>query len=555
MAFLFTLFIMHKSSTSFKDANGTATIAIFYFQIVGLLFKDRAVQFGWFVVGMINFFDLGFLRNTESTCVIQLDFYENFYYSIFSTATVVAVSYVILIVLTSWTSDLRVVREGQPTRPGVAKRLNAVKHVLHHMELFDELNGDQLEAMSQAMKFQDKLTKGFKIKERGVADGVFFIVLYGECVVESDTDPAGEVASDSSSSSRNYAIGHYQEGQHYGENALLGHGTKHLSSYVSRRHTSIMSLTKADFMKVKADGHFVYQSVFEKADKLFRERDGKEVKQDFIKYDEDGNAEIDRAEAERWLRARRFDPTPEFVSTLYAKFDSNGDGAINREAFSDVLRKADELEDHFNHFDANSSGNIDSEELGNLLKACGQEISSSSKKFDALMKHLDVDESGTIDFDEFCEMMLEKDLELKPDEQRVAGLSAKDLSEVQTTGANDTEKQVELEDQIDRIMVHKYAMTSQKLEVTKQIIVKHSCCWNVHQLFRAANMELMRIYEACSNPTARRCAVLEMIVSLYGPLTLVAMGKLSHARPTFDIMNIDRTKERRRSVCQVVPVC
>ena len=46
LAFCFTIFIMHKACTTFQDADGTITIAIFYFQIVALLFKDRAADFG-----------------------------------------------------------------------------------------------------------------------------------------------------------------------------------------------------------------------------------------------------------------------------------------------------------------------------------------------------------------------------------------------------------------------------------------------------------------------------------------------------------------------------
>ena len=58
-SFMFTLLIMHKASTTFEDANGTATIAIFYFQVVALMFKDRAAEFGWALVSLFSILELG----------------------------------------------------------------------------------------------------------------------------------------------------------------------------------------------------------------------------------------------------------------------------------------------------------------------------------------------------------------------------------------------------------------------------------------------------------------------------------------------------------------
>ena len=57
----------------------------------------RILQFGWFVVGLISFMELGFLRNSETTCVVKLDFYTNFYYSVFSTIGCVSVAYTFLV--------------------------------------------------------------------------------------------------------------------------------------------------------------------------------------------------------------------------------------------------------------------------------------------------------------------------------------------------------------------------------------------------------------------------------------------------------------------------
>ena len=38
---------MHKATVTFRDADGTITVAIFFFQLVALLFKDRATKLAY----------------------------------------------------------------------------------------------------------------------------------------------------------------------------------------------------------------------------------------------------------------------------------------------------------------------------------------------------------------------------------------------------------------------------------------------------------------------------------------------------------------------------
>lgn len=107
-----------------------------------------------------------------------------------------------------------------------------------------------------------------------------------------------------------------------------------------------------------------------------------------------------------------------------------------------VLRKADELEDHFNHFDTNANGTIDDKELGKLLKACGQHVPKKKdlKKMYAL---LDKDDSGTINFDEFCEMMLGKQLDIGAESMRInyRVLGMDDCDAESVTAAQETDAQ------------------------------------------------------------------------------------------------------------------
>jgi len=107
-----TLFIMHKASVTFEDADGTATIAIFYFQLITLMFRDRAAHLAWPVVmDILAVMELGFVTNSERTCMVNLTFYQNYYFNILSTLIIVAVVYLVIIFLASLTSTKQVTKQ------------------------------------------------------------------------------------------------------------------------------------------------------------------------------------------------------------------------------------------------------------------------------------------------------------------------------------------------------------------------------------------------------------------------------------------------------------
>eukprot|EP01043_Picozoa_sp_COSAG02_P030366 COSAG02_NODE_1934_length_10318_cov_74.374009_7_plen_480_part_00 len=89
-----------------------------------------------------------------------------------------------------------------------------------------------------------------------------------------------------------------------------------------------------------------------------------------------------------------------------------------------------------------------------------------------------------------------------------------------------TDAVVEIEDHIERSLTYSFRKIHQQREVSTDVQLANSCCIKLQGLLKTANVELMHIYVACSDPTARKCAVLEMAIALYGPLSLVAMGVL-----------------------------
>ena len=72
-------------------------------------------------------------------------------------------------------------------------------------------------------------------------------------------------------------ISHIKPGQHYGESTLLGHGTTHISAMSTAKHhkTTIMTLTRAQFLKIKIGKVSLSEKVFARAEELEREHASK----------------------------------------------------------------------------------------------------------------------------------------------------------------------------------------------------------------------------------------------------------------------------------------
>lgn len=148
----FTVFAMHKATMTFGEADGTTSIAIFFFQIVALLFKDRAARFSRpFVVSLLEFLELSFLANSRSTCTVKLDFYPNYYFDILSTLVTVLISFSVMIIATSLTSRIVSVGEKGPNSAKRARHVAVAEHVLAHLHLFKSLSPDSRRAIAESM--------------------------------------------------------------------------------------------------------------------------------------------------------------------------------------------------------------------------------------------------------------------------------------------------------------------------------------------------------------------------------------------------------------------
>ena len=103
------------------------------------------------------------------------------------------------------------------------------------------------------------------------------------------------------------------QGHHFGENALFTNQAAKICVKTKAKDTAVMSLTKAKFNRIKHEGKFVHEDMMAKIEKLQSESEEQIIAHTFSSTDANGNAVIDRAEAEKWLRSRRFDPSDAFM--------------------------------------------------------------------------------------------------------------------------------------------------------------------------------------------------------------------------------------------------
>ena len=91
-------------------------------------------------------------------------------------------------------------------------------------------------------------------------------------------------------------------GECFGENALFTNQAAKICVKTKAKDTAVMSLTKAKFNRIKHEGKFVHEDMMAKIEKLQSESEEQIIAHTFSSTDANGNAVIDRAEAEKWLR-------------------------------------------------------------------------------------------------------------------------------------------------------------------------------------------------------------------------------------------------------------
>jgi calmodulin len=157
-----------------------------------------------------------------------------------------------------------------------------------------------------------------------------------------------------------------------------------------------------------------------------------ETREAFSVFDKDGSGNINTDELGAALRSLGQDPTEEELQEMVAEIDTNGSGTVNFEEFCVMMAgntdedvnttipltdeqvseamtqltdaQIAEFKEGFSLFDKDGSGNINTDELGAVLRELGQDPTEAELM--EMINEVDGDGTGCIDLQEFLEMMV-----------------------------------------------------------------------------------------------------------------------------------------------------
>jgi len=139
-------------------------------------------------------------------------------------------------------------------------------------------------------------------------------------------------------------------------------------------------------------------------DKKFLE----ELKEAFEIFDKNKDGSISVSELEKILKSLGEKATRDEVKQMVAKVDKDGDGNISFDEFVALMATAKsssdaEMRQAFDVFDSDHSGKISREELRQVMKTLGENVTED--QLNDMLKAADINEDGEISFEEFCLMM------------------------------------------------------------------------------------------------------------------------------------------------------
>ena len=254
MSLGFVLLMMRKSVERFKDCNGKASIAVFFLQTVMLLYKDRVPD----VLNIgANFMDVSFLRNTKTSCTIEMGYHGLFFFNLLSTLVVMLVVYIIVLVVTHTTLKSKEITSYVAHTVSRARAVTLAEDVLGSIMEFKMLSHKERHEIAQDLdvtwfKFGDDIlcegdVPGQADSEGNVRDhGQFYIIAKGEVAVKIRHHQGEGVGPDATIQQ----VGTMKAGEYFGQVALL-HESPRTATITAISDVQALSLDNQKFRSLQ----------------------------------------------------------------------------------------------------------------------------------------------------------------------------------------------------------------------------------------------------------------------------------------------------------------
>ncbi|PIA15017.1 calmodulin [Coemansia reversa NRRL 1564] len=136
-----------------------------------------------------------------------------------------------------------------------------------------------------------------------------------------------------------------------------------------------------------------------------------EYKEAFELFDTDGSGAISHKEMGELMRKMGHNPTKQEIQDMINEVDADNNGEIDFEEFVAMMELQRvttdaELREAFKVFDTDGDGTISIDELGQVMKSLGEELTPN--ELHAMFAEADKDGNYRIDFYEFKSMMTGK---------------------------------------------------------------------------------------------------------------------------------------------------
>jgi len=134
----------------------------------------------------------------------------------------------------------------------------------------------------------------------------------------------------------------------------------------------------------------------------------------FAQIDENSDGEISKEELEKVLNLHGFYPSSNELEIIVDGVDTNKNGTIDINEFTDMMTKKMDMKEYFEDqdiekafqiFDQNGDGIITAEEIKQTMSLLGENVSEA--EVSDMLKEADLDGNGLIDFREFSNQMKE----------------------------------------------------------------------------------------------------------------------------------------------------